>query len=58
MFFDSVGEVNERLIRLGTDQSVMYLVKGDYHMFIGGGGQWVVPALEEQIEARKERLGL
>lgn len=51
MFFDSVGEVNERLIRLGTDQSVMYLVKGDYHMFIGGGGQWVVPALEEQIEA-------
>lgn len=51
MFYDSTGEINERLIRLGTDQSVMYLVKGERHMLIGGGGQWVVPALEEQIEA-------
>jgi 2-aminobenzoylacetyl-CoA thioesterase len=51
MFFDSPGEVNERLVRLGTDQSVMYLAKGDRYMLIGGGGQWVVPALEEQIEA-------
>lgn len=51
MFFDSPGEINERLVRLGTNHSVMYLVKGDLHMLIGGGGQWVVPALEEQIEA-------
>jgi len=51
MFFDYPGEINERLVRLGTDQSVMYLVKGDHHMLIGGGGQWVVPVLEEQIEA-------
>ncbi len=50
MFFDLPGEINDRLVRLGTDQSVMYLVKGDRHMLIGGGGQWVIPALEEQIE--------
>jgi len=49
MFNQSIGEINERLVRLGTRQSVIYLVKGNPDMLIGGGGQWVIPTLEQQI---------
>ena len=43
MFFDLPGEINERLVQLGTDHTVMYLVKGDRHMLIGGGGAMDCP---------------
>lgn len=46
----SVGEIDDRLVRLGTPHSVIYLIKGNHYMLIGGGGQWVVPALEQQIQ--------
>ncbi|MCK4984080.1 MAG: MBL fold metallo-hydrolase, partial [Desulfobacterales bacterium] len=46
----SVGEINDRLVRLGTRHSVIYLAKGDRYMLIGAGGQWVLPALEQQIQ--------
>jgi glyoxylase-like metal-dependent hydrolase (beta-lactamase superfamily II) len=46
----SVVEIDDRLVRLGTRESVIYLIKGNYYMLIGGGGQWVVPALEQQIQ--------
>ena len=49
MFNQSTGEINDRLVRLGTRQSVIYLAKGDPDMLIGGGGQWVIPSLEQQI---------
>ncbi len=50
MLNTAVGEINDRLLRLGTQHSVMYLAKGNHYMLIGGGGQWVIPALEQQIQ--------
>ena len=35
----SVGEIDDRLVRLGTLDSVIYLIKGNHYMLIGGGGQ-------------------
>ena len=49
MLIETIGPINDHLVRLGTRQSVIYLAKGDTHMLIGGGGQWVVEALEAQI---------
>jgi 2-aminobenzoylacetyl-CoA thioesterase len=49
MWIKEPGEINERLLFLGTRKNCLYLVKGDRYMLIGGGGQWVVPELEKQI---------
>ncbi|MGB5984186.1 MAG: MBL fold metallo-hydrolase [Desulfobacterales bacterium] len=49
MFNESIGPINDRLLRLGTLQSPVYLVKGREHMLVGGAGQWVLESLEAQI---------
>jgi 2-aminobenzoylacetyl-CoA thioesterase len=49
MWIKEPGEVNDRLIFLGTLKNSIYLVKGDRHMLVGGGAQWIVPELEKQI---------
>lgn len=49
MLIETIGPINDQLVRLGTRQSVIYLAKGDTHMLIGGGGQWVVEKMEEQL---------
>jgi len=49
MWIQDPGEINDRLMLLGTRKSTLYLVRGDRYMLIGGGGQWVVPELERQI---------
>ncbi|MFC1857381.1 MBL fold metallo-hydrolase [Thermodesulfobacteriota bacterium] len=49
MWIQDAGEINDRLILLGTRQNTSYLVKGKRHMLVGIGGQWVVPELERQI---------
>jgi len=49
MWIREAGEVNGRLMLLGTPKNSVYLVKGDRHMLIGGGGQWMVQELGRQI---------
>lgn len=49
MWIQTPGAVNDRLMLLGARDSIVYLVKGDRHMLIGGGGMWIVPELERQI---------
>jgi 2-aminobenzoylacetyl-CoA thioesterase len=49
MWIHQVGAINDELVLLGSRKSVMYLVKGDPWMLIGGGGQWIVPELERQL---------
>jgi glyoxylase-like metal-dependent hydrolase (beta-lactamase superfamily II) len=49
MWIQTPGAVNERLMLLGTRDSILYLVKGDRHVLIGGGGMWIVPELERQF---------
>jgi len=49
MLNETIGPINDRLYRLGTRESIIYLVKGHTHMLIGGAGQWIVPKLEEQL---------
>ena len=53
MWIDTTGEIDDRLVRLGNYKSGVYLVKGDRWMLIGGGGQWMVPDMEQQVEALK-----
>ncbi len=49
MWIQDPGEINDRLMLLGTRKNNIYLVKGDRHMLIGGGCQWMVQELERQI---------
>jgi glyoxylase-like metal-dependent hydrolase (beta-lactamase superfamily II) len=49
MWIKEPGEINDRLVFLGTQKNNLYLVKGDRYMLIGGGGQWIVPELARQI---------
>ncbi len=49
MWIHEVGEINEHLMLLGTRKTIMYLVRGDRYMLLGGGGQWMVPELERQL---------
>ncbi len=49
MWIKTPGEFDDRLMLLGTPKNVSYLVKGDHHMLIGGGGQWTVTELERQF---------
>lgn len=51
MWIDATGEINDRLLRLGSYKSGIYLLKGDRYMLVGGGGQWMLPEMEQQIEA-------
>ena len=53
MWIDTTGEINDRLLRLGNYKSGIYLVKGDPYLLIGGGGQWMVPEMEQQIETHE-----
>ena len=49
MWIQTPGAVNDRLMLFGTPRNILYLVKGDRYMLIGGGGQWIVPELERQF---------
>ncbi len=49
MWIQTPGAVNDRLMLFGTPKNILYLVKGDRYMLIGGGGQWIVPELERQF---------
>ena len=49
MWIYEPGEIDERLTLLGTPENVMYLVKGDRHMLVGGGAQWMVAEFERQV---------
>ena len=49
MWIQQPGEINEHLMILGTVQNMMYLVKGEQYMLIGGGAQWMVHEFEKQV---------
>ncbi len=49
MWIQAPGAVNDRLMLFGTPRNILYLVKGDRYMLIGGGVQWIVPELERQF---------
>jgi 2-aminobenzoylacetyl-CoA thioesterase len=49
MWIQTPGAVNDRLMLFGTPRNILYLVKDDRYMLIGGGGQWIVPELERQF---------
>ncbi len=49
MWIQTPGAVNDRLMLLGTPKNIVYLVKGDRYMLVGGGGQWMVPELVRQF---------
>ncbi len=51
MWIRNWGPVNERLDLLGTEKSCVYLLKGDRYALLGGGGQWIVPVLEQQLRS-------
>ncbi|MBE0618666.1 MAG: MBL fold metallo-hydrolase [Proteobacteria bacterium] len=44
------GPIDPHLTMLGTPKSCLYLVQGEEHALVGGGGQWVVPELERQFD--------
>ena len=50
MFIDRPGRICDGLYMLGLKQSLMYLVKGQRSMIIGGAMNWIVPQLEEQFK--------
>ncbi|MFC1859798.1 MBL fold metallo-hydrolase, partial [Thermodesulfobacteriota bacterium] len=49
MWIQQPGEINEHLIILGTIQNMIYLVKGERYMLIGGGALWMVHEFEKQV---------
>jgi glyoxylase-like metal-dependent hydrolase (beta-lactamase superfamily II) len=49
MWIQTPGEIEYRLVFLGTRQNCLYLLRGDRYLLIGGGGPWVVPTLESQF---------
>ncbi|GAB6910128.1 hypothetical protein DESC_200007 [Desulfosarcina cetonica] len=53
MWNQNPGAVNDHLVLLGTRENNVYLLKGDVHMLVGGGCQWIVRELMEQIQAWK-----
>jgi len=53
MLTDQPGKIAENLYLLGSKQNLMYLVCGKENMIIGGGMSWIVPYLEEQLDALK-----
>jgi glyoxylase-like metal-dependent hydrolase (beta-lactamase superfamily II) len=56
MWIQTPGVVNDRLMLFGTPKNILYLVKGNRYMLIGGGGQWIVPELERQF--RENRIDM
>jgi glyoxylase-like metal-dependent hydrolase (beta-lactamase superfamily II) len=50
MWIQEPGIINDRMVLLGTPQNNIYLLKGDVHMFVGGGAPWMVPELMNQIK--------
>lgn len=53
MWMQTPGIVNDHLVFLGTRENNIYLLKGDVDMLVGGGSQWIVPDLMEQIQGWK-----
>jgi glyoxylase-like metal-dependent hydrolase (beta-lactamase superfamily II) len=53
MLTDQPGKIAEGLYLLGSQQNLMYLVRGKDNMIIGGGMSWIAPYLEEQLESLK-----
>ncbi len=51
MWIQEPGIINDRMVFLGTNQNNIYLLKGDIHMLVGGGGPWMVRELMDQITA-------
>jgi glyoxylase-like metal-dependent hydrolase (beta-lactamase superfamily II) len=49
MLTDKPGKIAEGLYLLGKQICLMYLVRGKDAMIIGGGMNWVVPLLNEQL---------
>ena len=49
MLTDRPGRIAEGLYLLGRQENLMYLVRGQKNMMIGGGMTWIVPELEEQL---------
>ena len=56
MWIQTPGAVGDRLMLFGTPRNILYLVKGNRYMLIGGGGQWIVPELERQF--RENRIDM
>jgi len=50
MLVNKPGKITEGLYLLGKEMCLMYLVRGREAMIIGGGMNWIVPQLEEQLE--------
>ena len=51
MWLQTPGIVNDHLVFLGTPENNVYLLKGDVDMLVGGGCQWIVRDLMQQIQA-------
>ena len=51
MWIQKPGIINDHMVMLGTRQNNIYLLKGDIHMLVGGGGPWMVQELMDQIKA-------
>jgi glyoxylase-like metal-dependent hydrolase (beta-lactamase superfamily II) len=51
MWIQKPGIINDRMVMLGTNRNTIYLLKGDVHMFVGGGGPWMIQELMGQIKA-------
>lgn len=49
MWFKNSGEINDRLLLLGTPQNCAYLVKGDRYVLVGAGASWIAAELERQF---------
>lgn len=49
MLTDQPGRIAEGLYLLGRQENLMYLVRGQKNMIIGGGMTWIIPELEEQL---------
>jgi 2-aminobenzoylacetyl-CoA thioesterase len=53
MLTDKPGKIAEGLYLLGSQQNLMYLVRGEENMIIGGGMSWIAPYLDEQLDELK-----
>jgi 2-aminobenzoylacetyl-CoA thioesterase len=49
MLTDRPGKITEGLFLLGKGMCLMYLVRGNDAMIVGGGMSWIAPQLEEQL---------
>jgi len=51
MRISKAGWISDRILLLGSEESNVYLLKGEEHTIVGGGMITIVPDILEQLDA-------